>query len=326
MAHEFAHQPVLSDEVVAAFGPVPAGVVVDATVGGGGHAVALLRARLDLRVLGLDRDPTAVEAARGRLAVFGERADVRHARFSDLADEVAEARQADRPPWTAGVAGVAGILADLGVSSPQVDQPERGFSYRQTGPLDMRMDPTSGASALELVNTASAGELAALFAANGESRLSHRIARAVVAARPLATTTELADVVAGAVPAAVRRRGHPATRVFQALRIAVNDELDELAALLAVGPGLLVPGGRAAVIAYHSGEDAMVKAAFAEAATGGCTCPPGLPCVCGATVEFGLVFRGARTASADERARNPRSESARLRVLERLVEPLPARR
>ena len=186
----------------------------------------------------------------------------------------------------------------------------------------MRMDPTTGSDAMALVNAADAEELAELFAANGEGRLARRIARAVVAARPLTSTTELADVVAAAVPAAVRRRGHPAARVFQALRIAVNEELDELAAVLPAGLALLAPAGRMAVIAYHSGEDRMVKSAFAEAASGGCVCPPGLPCVCGAVVEYALVFRGARKASAAEVAENRRAESARLRVVERLAEPV----
>jgi 16S rRNA (cytosine1402-N4)-methyltransferase len=311
-AEGFAHDPVMVAEVVELFAPVPHGVVIDATVGGGGHAVALLEARSDLTVLGLDRDPAAVAAAAGRLRPYGLRARVRRARFDGLAEEAA----GDPGP-------VVGVLFDLGVSSPQLDRPERGFSYRQPGPLDMRMEPDRGRSALALVNEATVGELADLFRANGEGRLAGRLARAVVAARPLTSTTELADVVAAAVPAAARRRGHPARRVFQALRIAVNEELEQLDRVLPVALDLLVPGGRCVAIAYHSGEDRLVKQAFARAAAGGCTCPPDLPCVCGARPTHRLVFRGARRPGADEVARNRRAESARLRAAERLEDAAP---
>ncbi|MGH9088240.1 MAG: 16S rRNA (cytosine(1402)-N(4))-methyltransferase RsmH [Acidimicrobiales bacterium] len=305
MAWEFVHEPVMVGEVLALLAPVPAGLMVDATVGGGGHAAALLGARPDLRLLGLDRDPDAVAAARRRLAPFDERTEVRHARFSELGEQV------EGP--------VSGVLLDLGVSSPQLDLAGRGFSYRRDAALDMRMDPTAGRTAGELVNEAPLAALARLFAANGEGRFAGRIARAVVAARPIATTGQLADVVARAVPAAVRRRGHPARRVFQALRIAVNEELDELAAALPVALGLLVLGGRCVVIAYHSGEDRLVKRAFTDAVRGGCTCPPALPCVCGARPEHRLVFAGARKPSAAELAWNHRAESARMRVIERVA-------
>jgi len=308
MALDFTHEPVMAAEVVSLFTPVPPGVVVDATVGGGGHAAALLDARADVTVLGLDRDPDAVGAATARLARFGERSSVRHARFADLAELVAEA----------GTPLLSGVLFDLGVSSPQLDRPERGFSYRRSGPLDMRMDPTSGRPAGDLVNNASESELAALFAEHGEGRLARRLARAVVAARPITTTAELAEVVERAVPAAVRRKGHPASRVFQALRVNVNDELEQLAEVLPQALDLLAPGGRAVAIAYHSGEDRLVKAAFAEAASGGCVCPPGVPCMCGAVPAFRLVFRGARRPSSDEVAANRRAQSARLRAVERL--------
>jgi 16S rRNA (cytosine1402-N4)-methyltransferase len=333
MAQRFEHEPVMVDEVVALLGPVPPGVVVDGTVGAGGHAAALLDAHPHLGILGLDRDPDAVEAATARLARFGPRAVVRHARFGDLEAEV-------RAAWTATAAGtswpvpgptgrsdgtptpdpvaLSGVLLDLGVSSPQLDRPERGFSYRSDGPLDMRMDPTStGSGALTLVNEADEGELTRLFAANGEGRLAGRIARAIAAARPLTTTAELAAVVATAVPAAHRRRGHPARRVFQALRVAVNEELDELAAALPAALDLLAVGGRVVVVSYHSGEDRLVKQILAEAVTGGCTCPPRLPCVCGAAPRHRLVFRGARRPAPQEVARNHRAESARLRAAER---------
>jgi 16S rRNA (cytosine1402-N4)-methyltransferase len=321
MAQAFAHEPVMVDEVVALFAPVPPGVVVDGTVGAGGHAAALLEAHPSLGVLGLDRDPDAVLAARERLAPFGRRAVVRRAPFAGVAEEVRPA-SSDPSAWPASGAiepVVSGVLLDLGVSSPQLDRAERGFSYRRPAPLDMRMDPTTAGSASDIVNRASVGELASMFAANGETRFAGRIARAIVAARPIGTTDRLAAVVAAAVPAAVRRRGHPARRVFQALRIAVNDELAQLAAVLPAALRLVDPGGRVAVISYHSGEDRLVKAAFAEAVAGGCTCPPGLPCVCGARPEHGFVFRGARRPSAAEVERNHRAESARLRAVERLV-------
>ncbi len=308
MAQDFTHEPVLLAEVVEAFRPVPAGVLVDGTLGAGGHAAALLGAYPDQRVLGLDRDAQALRAATLRLAPFADRVVIRQARFGDLARVVAEAGLAE---------AVTGVLLDLGVSSPQLDRGERGFSYRADGPLDMRMDQSTGIGAAALVNEASERELAELFAANGEGRLARRIARAVVGARPVTSTAQLADVVAAAVPAALRRRGHPARRVFQALRIAVNDELGELERALPAALQLLPPGGRMAVISYHSGEDRLVKAAFGDAERGGCTCPPGLPCVCGALPVHRLVFRGARRPSAQEVARNRRAESARLRLIER---------
>jgi 16S rRNA (cytosine1402-N4)-methyltransferase len=307
MAHSFEHIPVLRDEVVSLFAPVPAGVLVDATVGGGGHSAALLAAHPQLRVLGLDRDPVALAAARERLAPFGDRVTLVHAPFSAL-DQV-----------TSGP--LSGVLFDLGVSSPQLDQADRGFSFRSEAPIDMRMDQSAGRTAGQLVNELPEDALAALFRQNGEGRLGGRIAHAVVAARPLTSTVQLADVVERAVPAAVRRKGHPARRVFQALRIAVNDELGELAAALPATLERLAVGGRCAVISYHSGEDRLTKQVFANAATGGCICPPTLPCVCGAVVEHQLVYRGARKASAAEVAANRRAESARLRVIERTAAP-----
>jgi 16S rRNA (cytosine1402-N4)-methyltransferase len=303
--NSFEHIPVLRDEVVSLFASAPPGMVVDATVGGGGHAEALLSAYEGLRVVGLDRDPVALEAAREQLSRFGDRVTLIHASFSSLS--------------SLGGRELSGVLFDLGVSSPQVDVAGRGFSYGADGPIDMRMDQTPGAgiTAGELVNTLPEAELAALFRENGEGRLSGRIARAVVGARPLTSTRQLADVVASAVPAAARRRGHPARRVFQALRIRVNDELGELRAALPVALSSLAVGGVCAVISYHSGEDRLVKAAFADAASGGCVCPPGMPCVCGAVPRHRLLYRGARKASAAEVASNPRAESARLRAIVR---------
>jgi 16S rRNA (cytosine1402-N4)-methyltransferase len=213
---------------------------------------------------------------------------------------------------------VSGVLFDLGVSSPQLDRPERGFSYRADAPLDMRMDPSEGPTASDLVNAMSEADMARLFAAHGEGRFARRIARAVVAARPVTSTQALADVVRSALPAAVRRQGgHPARRVFQALRVAVNDELEVLADALPAAIGALSTAGRCVVISYHSGEDRIVKATFRDAETGGCSCPPGLPCVCGAVSLGKPVFRGTRRPSSDEIARNRRSESALLRAFER---------
>ena len=309
MAHSFDHIPVLRDEVVSLFADVPPGVVVDATVGGGGHAASLLEAFPALRVLGLDRDPSALEAASRRLSPFGDRVSLVRSPFSAL-DSVLQEQ---------GVAPLSGALFDLGVSSPQLDRAGRGFSYREDGPLDMRMDPTSGVTAADLVNGLSQDALARLFRENGEGRLSGRIARAVVEARPLTSTGQLAEVVSSAVPQAARRKGHPARRVFQALRIEVNDEQNELRAVLPVALANLAVGGVLAVISYHSGEDRLVKQTFAEAASGGCVCPPGLPCVCGAVARHRLVFRGARKASASEVGVNPRAEAARLRAIVRTV-------
>ncbi len=309
----FRHLPVMVHDVVDLFGPVPPGIVVDATVGGGGHGEALLEAWPHLSVVGLDRDLDAVVAAAARLHPYGARAEVRHARFDDLATVMTEL----------GHAGASGVLFDLGVSSPQLDRAERGFSHRRQGPLDMRMDATSagsGPTADDLVNGASEAELARIVRELGDERYAARIARAVVAARPLATTTELAAVVRDAIPAPARRRGrHPATRTFQALRIAVNDELAILPAALDRAIDLLVPGGRCVVLAYHSGEDRIVKSRFRRAVTGGCQCPPHLPCGCGAAPSARLVRAGSRTPSKDELTANPRASSARLRAVERLA-------
>jgi 16S rRNA (cytosine1402-N4)-methyltransferase len=312
MRQVFEHEPVMEAEVVALFAPVPPGMVIDATVGGGGHASAILEAHPHLRVLGIDRDPDAVTAATETLAPFGDRATVRHAPFNELAEEMEQSAATSDEP-------VTGVLFDLGVSSPQLDSAERGFSYRNDGPLDMRMDPTSGPSAADIVNTWSVDDLSRLFAANGEGRFATRIARAVVAGRPFTTTGQLAETVRSAIPAATRRTGgHPARRVFQAVRIAVNDELDLLEDTIPAAIELLAPRGRCVAISYHSGEDRIVKAAFARADTGGCVCPPGLPCACGAVPVGRLLFRGARRPTPEERSRNRRAESARLRAIERL--------
>lgn len=305
----FLHAPVMVDEVVGLFAPVPEGWVVDATVGGGGHAGALLAAHSQLRVLGLDQDPAALAAAADRLAPFGARARLVRARFDRLAD-VVDAET---------VEPVVGVLFDLGVSSPQLDRAERGFSYRHPGPLDMRMDPTSALTADDIVNRWSAEELSGLLRRNSDERHAGRIAAAIVAHRPLHSTTELAEVVRTAIPAATRRRGgHPAKRTFQALRIAVNAELDVLGPSLDAAIEVLRPGGRVAVLSYHSGEDRIVKDRLRHAATGGCTCPAGLPCGCGARPTLRLLRSGGWTPSSAEMAANPRAASARLRAGEKL--------
>jgi 16S rRNA (cytosine1402-N4)-methyltransferase len=306
----FGHRPVMVDEVVGLLAPGPAGTVVDATVGGGGHARALLEAADHLTVLGLDRDPVAVAAAASALARFGARARVRRSRFDRLREVAGEE----------GLEALSGVLFDLGVSSPQLDRAERGFSHRGDGPLDMRMDPDDERTAADVVNGLSEADLARLLRTYGDERYAGRIARAIVAARPLRTTAELAEVVRDAIPAPARRRGgHPARRTFQAVRIEVNAELAVLPGALDAAVDLLAPGGRCVVLAYHSGEDRIVKDRFRQAATGGCTCPPGLPCACGAEPRVRLLKRGAWKPSADEVAANPRAGSARLRAVEKLA-------
>jgi len=327
----FHHVPVMESEVVAVLGAVPRGVLVDATLGAGGHSAALLAAHRGLCLLGLDADADALEAAASRLEPWmaAGRVVLRRARFDRLAEEVVALRSLGHPPSGRSGEGrpeadwhgwpVTGVLFDLGVSSPQLDRPERGFSYRQPGPLDMRMDRDQERTAADVVNTYSEAQLAGLFRRNGEGRFAMRIARAIVARRPLLGTVELAETVRDAIPAAARRRGgHPAKRVFQAIRIEVNAELEVLGPALATALEVLAPGGRLVVLTYHSGEDRIVKSVLVNAATGGCTCPPGLPCVCGADPRSRLVFRGSRTPSPDETASNRRAESARLRAAERL--------
>lgn len=319
MSEAFPHDPVMATEVVDLLSAVPDGLVLDATLGGAGHARALLEANLRLGLLGIDRDPIAVAAATGELAKFGDRVVIRRARFDSLGDVVRQVQ--DELGTPEDQRGLTGVLFDLGVSSPQLDVAERGFSYRRDAPLDMRMDPTVGRTGADVVNGSSEDTLVQLFADNGETRFARRIARAVIAARPITTTGQLADIVRQAIPAATRRTGgHPARRVFQAIRIAVNEELDQLQTGLDAALGLLRPGGRCVVISYHSGEDRMVKTTFTRAVTDDCHCPPGLPCVCGADPQFRLVHRGSRRPSDDEVARNRRSEAARLRVVEHLPE------
>ncbi len=306
---DFAHTPVMVDEVVAVLAAVPAGWVVDATLGGGGHTAAVLEACGDLSVLGLDQDPDALAAARERLASQGSRVRFRKCRFDHLAEAVA----------AEGAEPVVGVLFDLGVSSPQFDRPERGFSYRSVGPLDMRMDPETTLTADDIVNHWSEKELARVLRVNGDERHANRIARNIIASRPVTSTAMLAEIVREAIPAATRRRGgHPAKRTFQALRIEVNNELGILGESIDQAIAALVPGGRIAVLSYHSGEDRIVKDRLRNASTGGCHCPTDLPCGCGAIPSLRLLRPADQTPTSEEISRNPRAASARLRSGEKL--------
>ena len=308
----FVHAPVMRSEIIELFAPVPEGLVIDATVGGGGHADALLRAHPQLSLLGLDQDGDALEAAAARLAPHGPRVTLKRARFDQLATVVTQL----------GHNTVAGVLFDLGVSSPQLDRPERGFTYREAGPLDMRMDPRTALTAADVVNEYDERDLARVLRENGDERFASRIARAIVAARPVMTTTDLAEIVRDAIPAPARRTGgHPAKRSFQAIRIEVNAELDILADALDQGIEVLAPGGRIAVLSYHSGEDRIVKERLREATSTGVTPPPGLPVEpesLGRRPRLRLLKRGAWKPTSEEIAENPRSQSARLRAGERL--------
>ena len=311
------HVPVLLETVTELL-ERPDGVVVDVTLGAGGHAAAIAARRLQLwgraDLLGIDRDESALALARERLQRELDDPRVRVRLVHARADELARVLDDE------GIDRCAGVLMDLGVSSMHLDRAERGFSYRTDGPLDMRMDPSRGTTAGDLVNDLDAPELARLIARNGEERFARRIADAIVAARPLTGTVRLAEVVRDAIPAATRRTGgHPATRTFQALRIAVNDELASLAATLPVAIDRLTDDGVLVVMSYHSLEDRIVKRAFADAATG-CVCPPRLPaCACGRTARVAHVVRRPIVADEAERARNPRSASVRLRAVRRLA-------
>jgi len=306
---EFVHESVLAREIVEALRPEPGKLLLDGTLGGGGHSLLLLERGAS--VIGIDKDPRALAAAKARLARFGEAFRAVRADFRD-AKNVLDAL---------GLAAVDGALVDLGVSSPQLDEAERGFSFSRPGPLDMRM-AEEGEPLRELLRRIDERELARILKEYGEEPFARPIARAVKravdAGEPL-DTARLAELVSGAIPRkAWPRRIHPATRTFQALRIAVNDELGALAAWLEALPSVLAPGGRAAAISFHSLEDRMVKEKF-RALTQGCTCPPDLPiCACGAKASFAPVTRKPIVAGDAEVAANPRARSAKLRVLEKL--------
>jgi 16S rRNA (cytosine1402-N4)-methyltransferase len=316
---QFDHVPVMGREVVELFLPVPAGLIVDATVGGGGHAALLLEARSDLRLLGVDRDADAVAAARERLSGFGDRAEVVQGRFGELREILSE--QLGKQLGKHGEGNVIGVLFDLGVSSAQLDRPERGFSYRFDAPLDMRMDASSPLTAAEIVNTWDEREIAEILSSYGEERYARQIARAIVrrrAARPVERSADLVELIRSAIPTPARfGQGHPARRVFQALRIATNDELQSLRDGLDAALEVLTPGGRIVVISFHSLEDRIVKRFIRDAARG-CTCPPDFPvCVCGHQPALRSLTSRAVVPSVEERCENPRSASAKLRAAER---------
>jgi 16S rRNA (cytosine1402-N4)-methyltransferase len=310
------HLPVLVEEIMSMLAPAPGSLQIDATVGGGGHTERILEATdPDGRLLGLDADGAAIARVDGRLRPrFGDRLVLRRANFRELRVVAPDA----------GFAAVDGLLFDLGLSSFQLADAERGFGFRTGGPLDMRFDTTRGVPAAELLATLDAGELAALFKRYGEEPQAGRIARAIVASRSTAaieTAEELASLVQRVAPGDPRKRHriHPATRVFQALRIAVNEELEALEEGLAAAVDLLRPGGRLVVLSYHSLEDRIVKRFFA-AERRGCVCPPELPvCVCGRNPRLRLVTRPSLTPTDAEIAANPRARSARLRAAERLA-------
>lgn len=307
------HVPVMLDRCVDALAPVavPGAVFVDATLGLGGHSEALLSRLPDIRLIGLDRDPQALELSGRRLAPFADRIDLVHAVYDELPDVL------DR----LGVRRIHGILFDLGVSSLQLDVRERGFAYAYDAPLDMRMDQTAPLTAQDVVNTYSAKDLARVLREYGEERFAGRVAGAIVAARakgPLTTTGPLAELVRESIPAATRRTGgHPAKRTFQALRIEVNAELPVLERAIPAAVDALAVGGRIAVLAYHSLEDRLVKRVLAAGASS--TAPPGLPIAPPGTEPLlGLLTRGAEEPTEDEVTQNPRAASAKFRAAERV--------
>ena len=306
------HEPVLVAAVVEYLAPPldKGGVVLDATFGRGGHARALLEAAPAAHLVGLDRDPVALDEGLADLAAYEDRVRLVRDDFENLAAVLERL----------GIEAVRGVLFDLGVSSPQLDEASRGFSFRNDGPLDMRMDPDQALSAATVVNEYPEKELARVIRDYGEERFAARVARAIVRNRPVERTSELAEIVKAAIPAATRRTGgHPARRTFQALRIEVNRELHALETALPDAIDALEAGGRVAVISYHSLEDRIVKRTFADAANG-CTCPPDFPvCVCGAEAAVRILTRRPVRPPTEESERNPRASSARLRVAEKLA-------
>lgn len=304
------HLPVLLEETISVLNIRPNGIYVDGTAGGGGHSFAIASQLKTGRLISLDQDPDAIAQASKRLAGLPATVVRRNFRYMD---KVLREQQIDR---------VDGVLLDIGVSSHQLDEPERGFSYHTDAPLDMRMSQ-EGATAADLIKEFSEQELADIFFRFGEEKFSRPIARAITVAReqqPIETTAQLAEIIKDAVPAAVRRNGHPARKVFQALRIAVNAELDCLSEALDIAFDNLREGGRLAVITFHSLEDRIVKQRFA-AFCKGCECPAEFPvCVCGRTPAGRLITKKPVEASAKELAENPRSRSAKLRCIEKIHE------
>ena len=304
----FAHSSIMLDEIRGVFSGLDHGTFLDATLGGAGHSYAMLSDHPDVQLLGIDQDDVALAHASQILSDFSSRVTLRRARFDAVAQVCA----------TEGIAQLSGALFDLGVSSPQFDVAERGFSYRHDGPLDMRMDQRSDLTANVVVNTYTESQLANIISSYSDERFAQRIARAIVSARPLQSTVQLAEVITAAIPAATRRRGgHPAKRTFQAIRIEVNQELEILPRALQDVIDLLAPGARLAVLTFHSGEDRIVKEVMRLAETGGCTCPPTLPCGCGA-IRTARRVRAPKTPTSQEISRNNRASSARLRVIEKI--------
>ncbi|MBQ3878719.1 MAG: 16S rRNA (cytosine(1402)-N(4))-methyltransferase RsmH [Oscillospiraceae bacterium] len=306
---EFHHISVLHDECIDALRVRPDGVYVDATLGGAGHAVSVAeRLTEGGKLYGIDRDADALAAAGARLAPFAGRVELIHADFRTLGEKIHEK--------------IDGILFDLGVSSYQLDEAERGFSYMADAPLDMRMDRSADLTAYDVVNTYAQADLARIISEYGEERYARAVAGAIVRARenaPIRSTLELASIVASAVPNAKKEKQHPAKRTFQAIRIEVNDELSAIAPAIDAAVDLLKPGGRIAVISFHSLEDRIVKQRF-RALSQGCTCPPEFPvCVCGGKAKLKLIGKPV-TASPQELLLNPRARSAKLRIAERTEE------
>ena len=307
---EFHHKPVLFEETIDSLAIRPEGIYIDGTMGGGGHSEAILKRLTTGTLLSIDQDPDAIKAAGERLEKYPQSVRVR-GNFAQMG-EIAKAQ---------GIDAVDGVLMDIGVSSYQLDTPERGFSYHHDAPLDMRMSQ-EGPSARDLVNDLEERQLADIIFRYGEDRSARRIAQGICQARekaPIETTAQLAEIIKESVPAAVRRaEGHPARKTFQALRIAVNGELDRLEEGLAAGFQLLKPGGRLAVITFHSLEDRIVKQQMQEWCQG-CICPKDFPvCVCGRKPQGKLVYKKGLAPSPKEVEENPRARSARLRVIEKL--------
>ena len=313
MSAAFRHIPVLLDETLTLLYPERGGVFVDGTLGGGGHAEAVLqRLPADGRLIGIDRDEEALAAATGRLSGFGGRFTALHGNFFNMKELLAGE----------GVSEAAGILLDLGVSSYQLDTPERGFSYKYDAPLDMRMDQGAPLSAYDVVNTYPEEQLARVIWEFGEERFSRRIAGRIVRLReekPIETTLELAEIVRSAIPAKYRNEPqHPARRTFQAVRIEVNDELRGLSAAVEDACDLLQKGGRLCIITFHSLEDRIVKQAFRRFENP-CTCPPSAPvCICGKKPKAKILTKKPLTCSDREEADNPRSSSAKLRCIQKI--------
>ncbi len=311
------HRPVMVSEVLRSFSSVTSGIIVDATVGSGGHAEAILKSCGEVSIIGFDRDPTAVAEAGRRLAGFGPRARVRMANFSNLSESLREELAGERSI----APGVCAILFDLGTSAMQLKTPERGFSFMSEGPLDMRMGPDASAMAGEFLRRIDERDLADIIWKYGEEPRSRRIARRIISERDsgrMRTTIDLAKTVASCVPAHPKKRIHPATKTFQAIRIAVNGEIDALASALPQALEALRPGGRLAVISFHSLEDRVVKQFIAREASD-CVCPSGMPiCRCGHVKRLIKIERKPVTPSAAEIESNPESRSAKLRVAEKI--------